>query len=83
MTDDENPEWPAEAAAQAKPFSEVFPEQFASCRSRGGRPPLEAAKVHIGVRLAADVIETGKAIGEGYNARVEKGLREALEQGRL
>ena len=47
---DENPEWTAEDFARAKPFSEVFPEQFKAWK-RMGRPPVEAPKIHIGFRL--------------------------------
>ncbi len=83
MIDEENPEWTAEANAEAKPFSEVFPEQFASWKNRGGRPPVETPKVHIGFRLAADVVAGVRATGKGYNARVEKVLREALAKGLL
>lgn len=83
MTDDENPEWTAESAAQAKPFSEVFPKQFVNWKNRGGRPLVETLKVHIGFRLAADVVEGVRATGKGYNARVEKVLREALAKGVL
>ncbi len=81
---DENPEWTEENFARARPFKEVFPEQFASWdKNRGGRPKVEAPKVHIGFRLAADVVEGVKATGKGYNARVEKVLRDAIAQGRL
>jgi hypothetical protein len=48
-----------------------------------GRPKAEAPKVHIGFRLAADIVESIKATGRGYNARVEQALREALEMGTL
>ncbi len=83
MTDEENPEWTGAATAEAKPFSEVFPAQFASWTKRGGRPPVETPKVHIGFRLAADVVAGVRATGKGYNARVEKALREALAKGQL
>jgi uncharacterized protein (DUF4415 family) len=83
IIDEENPEWTAEAAAEARPFSEVFPKQFTTWKNLGGRPPVETPKVHIGFRLAADVVEGVKATGKGYNARVEKVLREALAQGRF
>jgi len=39
--------------------------------------------VHIGFRLAADVVTGVRATGPGYNARVEKVLREALAKGEL
>ncbi len=48
-----------------------------------GRPPLAAPKIHIGFRLAADVVHGIRATGRGYNARVEKVLRDALEKGEL
>lgn len=81
---DENPEWTEEAFARAKPFKEMFPEQYASWKkNKGGRPPIEAPKVHIGFRLAADVVQGVRATGPGYNARVERVLREALEKGQL
>lgn len=81
---DENPEWTAENFARAIPFRDAFPEQFASWeKNKGGRPPVEQPKVHIGFRLAADVVEGVRATGRGYNARVEKVLREALANGQL
>ena len=48
-----------------------------------GRPPVAAPKVHIGFRLAADVVAGIRATGKGYNARVEKVLRDALAKGEL
>jgi uncharacterized protein (DUF4415 family) len=48
-----------------------------------GRPPVETPKIHIGFRLAADVVHAIRATGRGYNARVEKVLREALAKGKL
>ena len=48
-----------------------------------GRPRAEAPKVHIGFRLAADVVQSIRASGRGYNARVERVLREALAKGEL
>ena len=42
-------------------------------RTLKGRGP----KVHIGFRLAADVVESVRASGPGYNVRVEQALRAA------
>lgn len=80
---DENPEWTAEDFARSVPFKDVFPEQFASWEKKRGRPPVEAPKVHIGFRLAQDVVTAVRATGKGYNARVEKVLRDALANGQL
>ena len=46
-------------------------------RRKLGRPKAEAPKIHIGFRLAADLVESVKASGPGYNARVEQALRAA------
>lgn len=80
--DDDNPELTEADFARAKPFAELFPEQHQSWK-RLGRPPVEKPKVHIGFRLAADVVERIRASGPGYNVRVERVLREAIETGRL
>ena len=83
MIDDENPEWTAEDTAMAQPLREVFPAQYEAWKKARGRPPVETPKVHIGFRLATDVVQALRATGRGYNARVEKLLREALAKGRL
>lgn len=80
--DTDNPEWTDDDFARAKPFREMFPTQHEAWKRRG-RPPAAAPKVHIGFRLAADVVEGIRATGRGYNARVEKVLREALAKGDL
>ena len=61
----------------------MFPEQFAALKRQGGRPRLASPKVHIGLRLAADVVDGIRASGPGYNVRVEAVLRDALKRGRL
>ena len=83
VIDDDNPEWTDADFARARPFSELFPEQAHSLKNQGGRPKLERPKIHVGFRLAADVVEGIKATGKGYNARVEQVLRDALAQGKL
>ena len=82
IDDEDNPEWTEADFARAKPFKEVFPEQYKAWKKMG-RPPVEAPKVHIGFRLAPDVVEGIRATGKGYNARVEKVLRDALSKGEL
>jgi len=68
--------------ATARPFKEVFPAQYKAWK-RMGRPPVVTPKIHIGFRLAADVVSAIRATGRGYNARVEKVLRDALAKGKL
>lgn len=81
--DKDIPELSNEDFVRAKPFKEVFPAAHQTWKNRGGRPPVERPKVHVGFRLAADVVEGIKATGKGYNARVERVLREALAKGEL
>jgi len=78
----EVPEVSDKEFATARPFKEVFPAQYKSWK-RMGRPPIATPKVHIGFRLAADVVKSIRATGRGYNARVEKVLRDALAKGEL
>lgn len=80
---DDSPELTDADFARARPFAELFPEQAAKLRAMGGRPKLARPKVHMGFRLAADVVDGIKATGKGYNARVEQVLRDALAQGKL
>jgi uncharacterized protein (DUF4415 family) len=68
--------------ASARPFKEVFPDLYEEWKKMG-RPRVSAPKVHIGFRLAADVVKSIRATGRGYNARVEKVLRDALAKGEL
>jgi uncharacterized protein (DUF4415 family) len=82
--DPDNPEITDEQWKRMRPASEVMPEIVEGWRKRQGRPPInEAPKVHIGFRLAADVVTAIRASGPGYNARVEKVLRVALARGKF
>jgi uncharacterized protein (DUF4415 family) len=63
-----------------KPIDEVdsgMVEAMTEFRRKVGRPKAVAPKVHVGFRLAADIVVSIKATGRGYNARVEQALREA------
>ena len=44
---------------------------------RRGRPKLEQTKRHVSLRLDQDVIDTFKADGPGWQARVNQALRKA------
>ena len=63
-----------------KPIADVdlsMVEAMAEFRRKLGRPKAEAPKIHIGFRLASDVVASIRASGPGYNARAEQALREA------
>ena len=63
-----------------KPVREAMPELIEAVENtrRKGRPKAEAPKAPIGFRLAADLVARIRATGRGYNARVEKALRDAF-----
>lgn len=55
-----------------------YQAKLAATKVKRGRPKAASPKVRIGFRLAADVVESIKATGGGYNARVEQALRKAF-----
>ncbi len=78
--DGEIRELTAEDMRLFKPIAEVdlgMLNAMKEFRPKAGRPKAEAPKVHIGFRLASDVVASIKASGRGYNARVEQALRDA------
>jgi len=56
--------------------------RMAEIRKRG-RPPLDAPKVSTTIRLDADVMAAFKAIGKGWQTRINSVLREAVAAGRV
>jgi uncharacterized protein (DUF4415 family) len=81
IDDIDNPEWTKEDFAVARPFKDMFPEQYKALTRQGGRPRVALPKVHIGLRLDPEVVAAVKASGKGYNSRVEKVLRDAIAAG--
>jgi len=67
------------------PIGDIDPGMLHAIKTfrRRGRPTVPAPKLHIGLRLDADIVQRLRASGRGYNARVNKLLREALAQGKL
>ena len=86
--DDDNPEWTQADFARAVPFSEMFREQSKSRKNQGGRRRLERPKIHVGFRLAADVVEGIRRPAGLQRTRREgaarcPGPREAVKAGTL
>jgi uncharacterized protein (DUF4415 family) len=83
--DDENPEWSAEDFAKARSAAEVLPELFGTklaeemLRPKRGRPPAEHPKAHVNIRLDADVVETFRATGSGWQTRLNAALKDWLK----
>jgi uncharacterized protein (DUF4415 family) len=82
IPDDENPEWTEEDFARARPFREFFPE-FVEAWEQNGKVLVAVPKVDIAFSLDPEIVESIRASGSDYNARVERVLREAIASGRL
>ncbi len=66
-----------------RPLAEDFPELAAFAKRRRGRPKSASPKRLHTFKLSGDLIDAIRASGGGYNVRVEKVLREALDEGRI
>ena len=56
-----------------------YQAKLAAAPVRRGRPKSASPKVRVGFRLSGDLVERIRASGPGYNALVEKMLREGFE----
>lgn len=70
---------------RAVPFSALPKDLQKTLMAIGkrGRPKSPAPKEMIAFRFSPDVLAGIKGLGRGYNVRVEKLLREALQDGRI
>ncbi|MFZ2854461.1 MAG: BrnA antitoxin family protein [Rhodocyclaceae bacterium] len=68
----------------AKPASEAFaPETYAALvamKRPRGRPKADKTKVFTAIRLDADLLETFKATGKGWQTRVNAALRQFIAE---
>jgi uncharacterized protein (DUF4415 family) len=81
--DDENPEWTLEEIRTARPALEVFAEVFgpeaADMLRRGrGRPVKADRKVNQTLRLDVDVLEAYRQSGPGWQALMNRVLRQHM-----
>ena len=64
---------PSLTAAQwkaARPLREVMPALAEAYRRSRGRPKIASPKTQVSLRIDADVIETFKAAGPGWQTRI-------------
>lgn len=84
--DAENPEWTAEAFAQARPASEMLSEIFGAqqaaqiLKPKRGRPVIARPKEQVSLRLDPAVIEAFRASGNGWQTRINKALAAWLKE---
>ena len=78
--DDDNPEWAAEDFAKARAGSEVLPPEFLKAFKRTpGRPKgsTTSNKSLVSLRLDNDVLEKFRAMGPGWQSRINEAMRRA------
>lgn len=85
--DPDSQEWTADGFANARPASEVLPALFGKELAaemlrpkKGGRPRTDTPKVFTGIRLDADVLESFRATGKGWQTRINDALKEWLKE---
>jgi uncharacterized protein (DUF4415 family) len=81
--DVDSPELTDEELASMRPAREVLPPEFFEMverereRRRRGRPALAAPKQQVTLRLDADVLDSYRAEGPGWQSRINATLRKA------
>jgi uncharacterized protein (DUF4415 family) len=81
--DPDSREWTAKDFATARPASEVLPAEIVAslvAKRPRGRPKADETKVFTAIRLDADLLETFKATGKGWQTRVNAALRQYLNE---
>lgn len=81
--DNDSPELNVEFFKDSKSFKDGFPDDYKKWKKSRGRPKVEAPKKIKSFKLSQDVIEAIVSSGKGYNARVDKVLRDAIDSGRI
>ena len=56
----------------------VSPAEFEAAKKRMGRPPVLLKRPTLNMRVDADVLEALKALGKGWQTRVNTILRQAV-----
>jgi uncharacterized protein (DUF4415 family) len=76
LRDPDNPPWPDEMIARARPAVEVAPEIVAAYRRTRGRQKAPTKNL-VSLRLDPDVIEHFRKGGPGWQSRINEALRKA------
>ncbi len=84
LIDQEAPEATDEWFANARPAKEVLSGLLGDAaakemlKPKRGRPPSAAPKEHVNIRLDADIVQSFRRTGDGWQTRLNNALREWL-----
>ena len=84
LVDQTAPEATDEWFAKARPAKDVLPGLLGDAvvremlKPKRGRPPLTAPKQHVNIRLDADIVQSFRRTGDGWQTRLNNALREWL-----
>lgn len=78
-TDDDNPEWTSEDFARARPAGEL-PDHVLAAFPKTRGPQRAPKKVPVSIRLSPEVVDHFKAMGPGWQSRIDEVLKKAVGQ---
>ncbi|MBK6853067.1 MAG: BrnA antitoxin family protein [Burkholderiales bacterium] len=84
LIDNDDPEADEAWFAKARPAKEMLADMMGDAASKEmlklkhGRPPSTAPKEHVNIRLDADIVQSFKLTGDGWQTRLNNALREWL-----
>lgn len=84
LMDQTAPEATDEWFSRARPARDVLPGLLGEAAAREmlkpkrGRPPSTAPKEHVNIRLDADIVQSFRRTGDGWQTRLNNALREWL-----
>jgi len=76
----DSPELTDEMLKRMRPASEVVPDIVEAYRRSRGRPPKTTTKVPTTLRLDADIVESFRRTGRGWQTRMNEALRDWLRK---
>lgn len=84
LLDDDAPEAGAAWFKQARPAKDVLKDIVGASaaaellKPKRGRPPLVEPKEHVNIRLDADIVQSFRRTGAGWQTRLNNALRDWL-----
>ena len=84
LIDQTAPEATDDWFVRARPAKDVLPDLLGDAavqemlKPKRGRPPSAAPKEHVNIRLDADIVQSFRRTGDGWQTRLNNALREWL-----